>query len=134
MVAEILISLAAIPLRLILGIIFIFHGAPKIRHPERTATHFLKLGIPLPKLSAIIIGIIEFFGGIALLIGFSTRIAAALLAINMLIATYKRKTKMKEEFMKGYGVELILVAALIALVFLGAGILSVDNTFGWLLG
>lgn len=134
MAAEFLISWLVVPLRLILGILFVIHGYPKLKSPERTATHFLKLKIPMPKLSAITIAIIEFFGGIALIIGFLTRIIAALLVINTIIIAYKKKTKSKETFIEKYGFELILIAVLITLVLLGAGNLSIDKMFGWLLG
>jgi len=125
-----LIPWAAVPLRLILGILFIIHGWPKIKNLDRTATFFLKLGIPFTKLSAIIVAILEFFGGIALVIGFETRIIAGLLAIQMIVATYLKKIKMKES----YEYELVLVAALLTLLLLGAGTISIDYIFGWRLG
>jgi len=125
-----LIPWAAIPLRLILGIIFVIQGWPKIKNLERAATYLLKFGIPLPQLAAIIVAILEFFGGIALVIGFETRVIAGLLTIQMIVATYLKKTKMKES----YEYELVLVAALLTLFLLGAGTISVDHTFGWRLG
>ena len=134
MAAEILILWAIIPLRIILGILYTVHGYPKLKSPERTATYFLKLRIPLPKLSAIVVAIIEFFGGLALIIGFSTRIVAALLMIEMIITSYLKKTKMKKSFAEGYGYDLVLAAALMVLVIVGAGNWSIDQTFGWLLG
>ena len=117
-------------LRIILGILFTAHGFPKLKSPERAATHLLKIGIPRPKLSAVIIGIIEFFGGISLLLGFETRIVSSLLAVIMLVASFKRGTKLKENVWP----EIILFAALIALIILGAGFWSIDTRFGWLLG
>lgn len=134
MTAEFLISLAALPLRLILGIVYIIYGFTKIKSPERTATLFLKLGIQAPKLSAILVAILEFFGGIALIIGFSTRVVAALLAIQMAAAIYLKKKKMKKNLICPFNYDLILTAALIILFFLGAGVLSIDHMFGWLLG
>lgn len=133
MVSEILPWIALV-LRLVLGILFTAHGFPKLRSPERAATHLLKLGMPLPKLSAIVLGIVEFFGGIALIIGFETRIVATLLVIIMAIGAYRRKTNLKEKFVEGYMLELILAIALAAQIFLGAGKLSIDKILGWLLG
>src|SRR4030042_870640 len=86
----------AVLLIVVIGILFLAHGFPKLRSPERAATHLLKLGIPWPKLSAIIVGIIEFFGGIALILGFETRIVSTLLAVIMLVGAFKRKIKLKE--------------------------------------
>lgn len=120
----------AVLLRVVIGILFLAHGFPKLRSPERAATHLLKLGIPWPKLSAIIVGIIEFFGGIALILGFETRIVSTLLAVIMLVGAFKRKIKLKEPVW----FELIMVAMLIALIIIGAGSYSIDQRFAWLLG
>lgn len=120
----------ALILRIIIGVLFLFHGFPKLRSPERAATHLLKLGIPWPKLLAIIIGIIEFFGGIALILGFETRIVSTLLAVIMLVGAFKRKMKLKEPVW----FELIMVVMLIALIIIGAGSYSIDQRFAWLLG
>jgi len=131
--AEFLIYWAIMPLRIILGFLYTIHGFKKLKSPERTATLFLKLKIPMPKLSAIIVAILEFFGGIALIIGFATRIVAILLLIEMTIVIYKKIT-MRKKFTAGYELDIILLAVLIALIIIGAGNLSIDNTFGWLLG
>ena len=82
------------------------------------------------KLSAIIFAIIEVFGGIALILGFATRIVTALLIIETAVLAYKKKVKKK----KGYEFDLALIAAFIILFFLGSGSLSIDQMFGWLLG
>lgn len=123
------IMLALLPLRLALGIICIIRGTPKLSI-EKTSTIFLKLGIPAVKLSAILAAIIEVFGGVALIIGFATRIVAALLVIETAVLAYKKKVKKK----KGYEFDLVLIAAFIILFFLGSGSVSIDQMFGWLLG
>ena len=125
-----LLPWTAFVLRIVIGILFLAHGFPKLRSPERAATHLLKLGIPWPKLSAVIIGIIEFFGGLALIAGFETRIVSTLLAVIMLVGAVKRKIKLKE----AVWFELIMVAMLIVLIIIGAGSYSIDQRFGWLLG
>jgi len=126
-----LLGWIAVLLRIVIGILFLAHGFPKLRSPERAATHLLKLGIPWPMLTAIIIGVIEFFGGIALVIGFETMIMSTLLAVIMLVGAVKRKIKLKEEVW----FELLMAAMLIALIIIiGAGYYSIDERFGWLLG
>lgn len=134
MSAEFLIPWAAVPLRIILGILYIIHGYPKIKSPTNTAGFFKTLNIPMPFIAAIVVAIVEFFGGITLILGFGTRIAAALLAINMSVATILKKTKMNQGFVGGYEFDLVLVITFIALFLLGAGNLSIDKTIGWLLG
>jgi len=45
-----------------------------------------RLGIPVPAVSAVILTLIEFLGGIALILGVVTRWAAALIASDMMVA------------------------------------------------
>lgn len=77
-------------LRIGLAVIFIYHGwgklfggAPGI---EGFTGMLTKLSVPLPALFAWIVSILEFFGGIAVLVGVFVRPIAALLAVNMLVA------------------------------------------------
>ena len=60
--------IALLFLRLALGMIFIFHGYPKLfTHPQQTAEAFAKMGFP--GYFAYLAGVFEFFGGIMLLVG-----------------------------------------------------------------
>lgn len=80
-----------LPLRILLGISFMVHGAPKLLS---AATHagfaegLHQIGIPLAGLMAWVVGFVELFGGIALLVGLFTAEAAALLVIEMLVAMF----------------------------------------------
>jgi len=132
--ATFLLPLAFV-IRILLGMLFVVHGFPKVSSPERATSLFWKLGVPYPKISAALVAAIEFFGGIALILGFATRFSSALLAAVMLAAAYKRQTKLKESCW----FEALLAAALIALAILGAGDLgsgywSIDERFGWFIG
>ncbi len=74
-------------LRIIIGIIFVFHGADKLFGGiADTAGFFGMSGIPAPALMAWVAALTEFLGGIALIVGFGSRIAAALLIGVMLVA------------------------------------------------
>ena len=121
-------QLAPFILRLVLGIIFIVHGYPKLfKSFGQTVGFFESIGIKPAKFWVLIVGVAEFFGGIALLAGFLTQIAAALIAINMLVATiYVKKIKFKKGLVDGYEFDLILLAAALALLFLGPGAFSID--------
>ncbi len=73
-------------LRVVVGVIFIAHGAPKIfGGMEGTAGFFGSLGIPLPIVAAWMISLLEFLGGIALIAGFLVTPIALLLTTHMLI-------------------------------------------------
>src|ERR1700720_4440880 len=74
--------LALLLLRLGLGIIFVSHGYPKLfTHLDQTTEGFVKMGFPA--YFAYIAGVLEFFGGILLILGLFTRIAGLLLAAGM---------------------------------------------------
>ncbi len=79
-------------LRILLGIGFLVHGAPKLFSAAGHAgfvAMLQQIGIPASGFFAWVVGIVEFFGGIALVIGFFTAEATVLLAINMLVAMFK---------------------------------------------
>lgn len=120
---------AVLSLRIALGIIFVYHGYQKLFGGlTGTSQFFTSLGIPLASFFAVVVALVEFFGGIALLIGFLTRWAAVLLGINMLVAFFL--VHLKNGFSVGNGgVEFILalIAGLATLKILGAQKLSVDE-------
>jgi putative oxidoreductase len=74
-------------LRVVLGAIFVYHGFGKLFGGiESTAGFFGMIGIPAPVASAWLVGLLELFGGLALVAGFGARAAAALLVPVMLVA------------------------------------------------
>lgn len=73
-------------LRVALGLILVVHGYAKITGIDATAGFFDGIGIPLPTFSAWLVGLLEFIGGIALIIGFHVKTVASLLAVELVIA------------------------------------------------
>jgi putative oxidoreductase len=67
--------------RALLGIPFIWAGCFKIMAPSFYSAYFAKLGLPLPASSLILAIAVEVGGGLAVLLGFRMRIAAAILAV-----------------------------------------------------
>ena len=116
-------------LRLVIGVVFLAHGGQKLFVVGfgNVAAFMGKIGIPAAMLAAIVVTLVEFFGGLALVLGFLTRWAAALLAINMLVAILT--VHLPGGFFLPAGVEfaLTLFAANVALVLLGSGEPSVDR-------
>ena len=128
-------DLVSIPLRIVLGILFAVHGHPKLFKEFKGTAKFLKgIGFRPPAFWAAVLGVTEFFGGLALLLGFATRVAAALLIIAMLVALYFNAFKWKKPFKGGYEFDLLLIAGLLTLLLLGAGPISIDAMLGWTLG
>lgn len=131
-----LATLGPLFLRLALAWIFIVHGYPKLftQSPgiKGFSNNLSNLGVPVPLFFACVVGLAEFFGGIALLVGVATRWAALLLAVNMVVAILK--VTHKKGFTKGpeagYEFNVIILAGALALLVWGPGILSAD----WALG
>ena len=84
-------------------------------------------GVPLASLSAPMVAIAEIVLGLALIVGFATRVSALLLAGIMVGAIVWVKN---ESILGGAEQELAYLAGLIGLLFLGPGRLSVDEIMG----
>lgn len=78
---------APLPLRIALGIGMIQAGYPKlfIAAGRENIAHLLNaLGLPLPHLMGWVVGLVEFLGGLGILLGAFVAIAAGLNAISIL--------------------------------------------------
>lgn len=121
-------DLALLVLRLVLAAIFIFHGYQKVfGFGISGVTDMLtQLGVPLPGIAGPFISALELLGGIALLFGAFTRVAAFLLACDMLVAMVL--VHAKNGFPAPKGVEMVLgdFAMLVAVALMGAGAYSID--------
>ena len=122
---------ALVPLRLAAALIFILHGWGKLAGEglgpgmEAFTGLLTSLQVPFPAFMAWVVAIVEFGGGIAVLLGIFTRVAAALLAVTMVVAYMLVKSKMP--FTSGE-IDITLFAISLALVGLGAGKYSIE---GW---
>jgi len=118
-----------LPLRLVLGLVFVAHGAQKLFGfgLAGTAGFLGSLGIPLPAVAAAGLITVELLGGVALILGAWTRIVAALLAADMLVAILT--VHLRGGFFVPDGVEFVLtlLGGCLTLVGLGAGPCSVDG-------
>jgi putative oxidoreductase len=70
--------LGILPLRLVVGLVFVMHGGQKLFSTGLVGTTgFLgQLGIPLPGVAAVVLIAVELLGGLAILLGLRTRIVA----------------------------------------------------------
>ncbi len=121
-----------LPLRLVVGLVFIVHGGQKLFGfgLAGTAGFLGSLGIPLPMVAATVVIAVELLGGLALLAGAATRIAALALAGDMLVAILT--VHARQGFFVPHGVEFVLtlLGACLTLAALGAGAFSVDGARG----
>ena len=127
-------SLANLVLRVPTGIILAAHGAQKLfawfggYGLEGTGQWMESIGLAPGFLMALLAGSAEFFGGLALIIGFLTRPAALVSAFTMVIAIFSVHAA-NGLFMtnNGYEFALTLLAATGALAIQGGGKFSIDS-------
>jgi len=126
------LSIGLTVLRLALGATFIMHGGQKlfIYGFAGVSGSFAQLGIPMPGLLGPFVSLVEFFGGIAIVFGLLTRLAALGLAGNTIVALLT--VPLKAGFFNPGGVEfpLSLLAAAATLAITGAGAFSLDALIG----
>lgn len=130
------VNWASIPLRLLLGIIFLVHGYPKLKDFKGTAKFLASIGFKPGAFWGAVLGFFEFFGALALLSGFASRIFSAALIVSMTVAAKIKKFKWKKTFSGegGWEFDALIIAALMTLLLLGSGSLSIDSYLGWMLG
>ena len=114
-------------LRMAVGLIFMAHGWGKVIDVAGTAQNFASLGIPEPHIMVYVAIAGEFVGGLGLLLGFLTRIAALGTMFTMLVAIMAVHMG-HGLFAKNGGWEYPLVLALVSLFFVthGARVFSID--------
>ena len=118
--------------RVLLALLFLPAGIGKIGGFAGTVGYIGSVGLPLPQLAAVLAIVVEVGGGLALLAGFGTRLAALALALFTLVATFvfhnfwampPEQVMMQQlMFLKNIAV----VGGLLVLAAHGAGAYSVD--------
>ena len=131
-----------LPLRLIIGYGFMAHGWAKWSNgPEGFAKLLDQIGAPLPAATAWAVTLLEFFGGLAVLVGAYVAVVSVPLILTMLVAMFTVHLKHGFSSIKTIGltetgplfgppgveVNLLYIAGLLALILGGAGTLSVDR-------
>lgn len=126
-------------IRLVLGVVFAAHGSQKLfgwfggGGLDGTAAFFASVGYEPSKTLAVLAAVTEFGGGLLLIVGLGTSIAAAGLAVTMAGAT-AATAQFGGGFFAGNGgfeLELTLAIAALGLTLTGAGPLSLDRGRSW---
>ena len=127
-------SLALLTLRLVLGWTFIYHGGQKLfgwfDSPVTMEQFSQMMGQTMPVLPGAVWAYMaacgEFFGGLFVLIGLLTRLAALPILVTMFVAIWKVTGAGGFSLPKGYEFNLALIAMAAALLLAGPGIVSLD--------
>ena len=122
----------ALAARILLALMFVLAGFGKLTGFEGTVGYIASKGLPLPQVGAVIALLVEIVGGIALIVGWNARWAAAVLAVFTAAATVifhnfwavpaDQAMVQNLMFMKNVSV----IGGLLAITAFGAGALSLD--------
>jgi putative oxidoreductase len=133
---------APVPIRIIIGVGSMVHGWAKwSRGPAAFAELLKQAHVPLPLVNAWLVTFLEIFGGLAILIGAFVAIVSIPLIVSMLGAMFTVNIHYGFSAIKtigltaegpqfgppGYEINLLYIAALVALILGGAGPLSIDS-------
>jgi putative oxidoreductase len=122
----------ALLIRVVIGGTLMAHGYPKLKSSEQSANWMKSMGIP--GATAVLAGVLEFFGGLFLVLGFIVPIVGAMFAIQFVSITVMKKRKMKASYVASgkpsYEVDILYLLFSIILIILGAGALSIDGLIG----
>jgi putative oxidoreductase len=117
--------------RLVVGWVFMWSGWSKLHNLPAMIQNFTEWGIPFPHLMTPFVSGVEFVGGLLLLLGLFTRVAAVPLVIVMVVATLSAKWAQVDSLETLLGFEEIAYMALFGwLAVAGPGPVSLDH---WLL-
>ena len=135
-------TVALVPVRLVVGLGFVVHGIAKWnRGPEKFGLLLQHIGVPFPVLMAWVTTITELVGGSALILGFGVSIACIPLIVSMFVALFSIHvhygfssvntiglTPAGPKFgPPGYEINLLYIAALLALAVCEPTVLSIDR-------
>ncbi|KAB2940718.1 MAG: DoxX family protein [Hyphomicrobium sp.] len=114
--------------RIVVGWVFLWSGWAKLNALPFVTDNFRNWGIPFPEIMTPFVSGVEFFGGLLLLLGLFTRIAAVPLVIVMIVAIISAKWGEVDSLATLLGFEEVLFMALFGwLAVAGPGPVSLDR-------
>lgn len=135
-------DVALLVARVFFGVLFLVHGYPKLAGPIRAQMRggMGQMGIPAGLFD--LVAILEFFGGLAILFGFLTRLTSFLFALEMVGTTILYLTKLSKAplprgyleegfkrtrgYLSGWELDTVLLSLALLFLTLGPGSLSID--------
>jgi uncharacterized membrane protein YphA (DoxX/SURF4 family) len=128
----------ALIIRFVVGVTFVMHGYPKLKNPQVTLKWTGNLGVPAA--ATVAATVLEFFGGLALILGFLVQVVAFFIILEMIGTIALKKMKMKAPYLIGvntsgkqygpYETDALLILLAIVMLILGAGPFSLSAALG----
>ena len=111
--------------RIFTGLVFFLFGLPKFLLHEFELAEFVSYGFPASSLVVYLVGLLEIVGGLLLMLGLLTRLAALGLATTMIGAIATAGVQVGGWF--HLGVAPALLVAMLYLLWAGSGAAAVDR-------
>jgi len=122
----------ALIIRVSVGASFLVHARPKIATMPQTVQSMKSLGVPAGATYAATA--LELGGGIALILGLLVPVVGAFFVLFMVANSIMKKRKMHADYIAmgkpSYEVDVLYLVLALVLVFLGAGVFSLDGALG----
>jgi putative oxidoreductase len=118
--------------RFLMSSLFIWDGILQLRDPGGTIEYFASLHVPVPDVAIWVSSAIHLLGGFAILVGFKTQWAAAVLVLLCLGTAFGVHLPAGDaENMINFYKNLVMTGGFLYVISSGAGALSVDEAMGW---
>ncbi|MBI3088970.1 MAG: DoxX family protein [Candidatus Colwellbacteria bacterium] len=124
-------GVALLLLRVFYGVLFVIHGWPKVKDFAQNAKNFEMMGFRPGLFWGSIVALLEFLGGIAIIIGLYTQVFGLLLAVQMAVAAIWR-IRNKHKFAGGYELDIALILIGLILATMGGGSFALDTRLQFL--
>lgn len=125
-VATRLAWLGPLAVRVVIGLVFVMSGWGKLHHLDDVTEFFTTLSIPMPHANAVFVSSVELVGGLLLIVGLGTRIAALLLIGVMTVATLTAVLPDADKQVLS-SIEISYLLSFVWLVVSGPGPVSIDH-------
>ena len=120
-----IVDIVLLIVRVVLGGIMMYYGWPKLKDPAKNARDFVSMGFKPGWFWGSVVLVVEFGGGVLIMLGLLTPIAAALFGFEMLTGAIWKATKAGKPFVDwSYDVQLLALCLLLLAV--GPGAFSID--------
>jgi putative oxidoreductase len=132
-VEMVLTGLALLALRIGLGVELLVHGWPKLKSPATFAGMLGQMGMKGATFWAWVVALVEFLGGIGIILGLLTRPSAFFVTIQFLVISfYLKPIKMKAPFstpegQAGWEWDWLIMFMALALLLAGSGAFGLDR-------